>query len=558
MQFSRVTLLYLYRITLLFLLSPLTLATPAPPDAAERIDEIFAEWNSVQSPGCAVGVEVDQRRVLSRSYGMSELEHNIPITPDTIFEAGSVSKQFTAAAIQLLAMDGKLSLDDDVRKYVPEVPEYSETITLRHMLNHTSGLRDWGSVAYLSGWGRYERSHTHAHVLDIVSRQSQLNFTPGAEYSYSNTGYNLLAIIVARVSGMSFAEFSKRRIFEPLGMDNTQWRDNYRRIVAGRSAAYDTKDDGSFVIDRPIEHVYGNGGLLTTIGDLLIWNRALANERLGKPGFVERMYTQGRLTNGRQINYASGVSISPFFGVPSVTHTGATSGYRAFLGSYAGGALSIAMLCNAGNANPGDLGRKIASVYLGVADSDDSQSTQKNAAVSRRQLAALSGLYRDTFTGEPVQLSLEDGQLRINKGPKLRAISGTEFAIVYGDEHLVFDTSSGKRPRYTRFLDTYALRQYEPVDSATPTANALQELEGEYYSADAETTLTIALQNGQLLARRRPDSEFILKAVYEDGFEADGLGFVRFYRNDNSNPVELSVYGSRVYDMRFQRRANVE
>ncbi len=546
----------LYCFALPALLTSIAFATPAPPDAGEQIDEIFAEWNSVQSPGCAVGVEVDQRRVLSRSYGMSELEHNIPITPDTIFEAGSVSKQFTAAAIQLLAMDGRLSLDDDVRKFVPEVPDYAETITLRHMLNHTSGLRDWGSVAYLSGWGRYERSHTHAHVLDIVSRQSQLNFMPGTEYSYSNTGYNLLAIIVARVSGMSFAEFSKRRIFEPLGMDNTQWRDNYRRLVPGRSAAYSANDGGVFTIDRPIEHVHGNGGLLTTIGDLLLWNRALANERLGKPGFVARMYTQGRLTSGRQIKYASGVSISTFNGVPSVTHTGATSGYRAFLGSYGNGSLSIAMLCNVSNANPGKLGNQIASVYLGVNDAEEAQSSPTKGAPSRRQLAALSGLYRDTLTGEPLRITVKDGQLLADNNTPLQAVSSTEFEILDAEQRLVFDTNGDDRPRLTRLSGDYEIRQYEPVASVTPTANALQALEGEYYGADAETTLIVALEEGQLVARRRPDSEFALEPVYEDGFDADGLGFVRFYRNDNSYPAELSIYGSRVYDMRFQRRTD--
>lgn len=548
----------LYFFALPALLTSLAFATPAPPDAGEQVDEVFAEWNSVQSPGCAVGVEVDQRRVLSRSYGMSELEHNIPITPDTIFEAGSVSKQFTAAAIQLLAMDGKLSLDDDVRKFVPEVPDYAETITLRHMLNHTSGLRDWGSVAYLSGWGRYERSHTHAHVLDIVSRQSQLNFMPGTEYSYSNTGYNLLAIIVARVSGMSFAEFSKRRIFEPLGMDNTQWRDNYRRIVPGRSAAYSANDDGVFTIDRPIEHVHGNGGLLTTIGDLLIWNRALANERLGKPGFAERMYTQGRLTSGRQIKYASGVSVSSFNGEPSVTHTGATSGYRAFLGSYGNGSLSIAMLCNVSNANPGKLGNQIASVYLGVNDAEEAQSSPTKGAPSRRQLAALSGLYRDTFTGEPLNLALKDGQLVTDKGEKLRAISATEFALPNDEQRLVFDTNSGSRPRLKRLSGDYELRQYDPVESITPTANALRALEGEYYSADAETTLVIALKDGQLVARRRPGNEFTLQPVYADGFEAEGLGFVKFRRNENAGTKGLSIFGSRVFDMRFQRRGEAE
>jgi len=280
----------------------------APADANLRVDSIFAPWNSVRSPGCAVAVAQHGLTVLSRAYGMADLEHDVPNTPATIFEGGSVSKQFTAAAVILLVLDGKLSLDDDVREYVPEVPDYGATITLRHLLTHTSGLRDWGSVADISGWGRQNRTHTHAHVLDIVSRQSALNFPPGQEHSYCNTGFNLLAIVVGRVSGIPFAEFSRQRIFEPLGMTNTQWRDDYTRIVKGRSTAYQVNDDRVSIM-RPIEDVHGNGGILTTVGDLLIWNEALTDGRLGGPEFIRLMHEQGRLNDGRQITYAAGLYI---------------------------------------------------------------------------------------------------------------------------------------------------------------------------------------------------------------------------------------------------------
>src|SRR4029453_15141302 len=176
------------------------------------VDEVFAKWTS-STPGCAVGVAVSGKPVLLKAYGMADLEHDIRNTPETIFEAGSVAKQFTALAVQLLAGDGKLSLDDPVRKYIPELPDYKVPLTIRHMMNHTSGLRDWGSVESIAGWPRTSREYNDAHVLDIVSRQKSLNFTPGDHYSYSNTGYNLAAIIVTRVSGMSFAEFSRQRIF---------------------------------------------------------------------------------------------------------------------------------------------------------------------------------------------------------------------------------------------------------------------------------------------------------------------------------------------------------
>src|ERR671914_1895524 len=184
-------------------------AAPAT-DSVTAVDQIFANWNTRQTPGCAVGVARNGRTILERAYGMANLEYDVPNTPATIFEAGSVAKQFTAAAVVLLAQQGKLSLDDEVSKYIPELPDYEAPVTIRQMLHHTSGLRDWGTVALAMGWPRGTRAHTHAHVLDIVSRQESLNYTPGAEYLYSNTNYNLAAIIVEHVSGMPFAEFTRK------------------------------------------------------------------------------------------------------------------------------------------------------------------------------------------------------------------------------------------------------------------------------------------------------------------------------------------------------------
>ena len=202
----------------------------AAPAAVPAIDEVLAEWTS-STPGCTVGVELDGKTVLEKGFGMADLERGVPNAAQTIFEAGSVSKQFTAAAVLLLARDGKLSLDDPVRKVVPEIPDYGTPVTIRQMLTHTSGLRDWGSVAGIGGWPRTTREYTHAHVLDILSRQQSLNFQPGTRWSYSNSGYNLSAIIVSRVSGMSFAAFTRQRIFEPLGMSHTSWRDDHTRLV---------------------------------------------------------------------------------------------------------------------------------------------------------------------------------------------------------------------------------------------------------------------------------------------------------------------------------------
>src|SRR5262245_25872546 len=213
---------------------PARAADVAPAEAGARVDAVFAAWTA-DTPGCAVGVSKDGKEVLARAYGSADLEHGIPNGAETVFEAGSVAKQFTAAAILLLAQAGKLKLDDDIKEYLPELPDYGTPITLRHLLHHTSGLRDWDGLVFAAGWPRGSRRQTQANVLDILSRQKALNFPPGTEHLYNTGAYSLLATVVERVSGKSFAQYTRDSIFEPLRMTRTQWRDDFTRIVKDRA-----------------------------------------------------------------------------------------------------------------------------------------------------------------------------------------------------------------------------------------------------------------------------------------------------------------------------------
>ncbi|MEO8677875.1 MAG: serine hydrolase domain-containing protein [Vicinamibacterales bacterium] len=336
--------------------------TQAPPNVEASVDQVFAKW-STSTPGCAVGVAVDGKPVLTKAYGMADLEHDVRNLPDTIFEAGSVSKQFTAAAILLLAKDGKLSLDDPARKYIPELPDYGTPLTIRHMLHHQSGLRDWGSVEAIAGWPRTTREYTHDHVLDIVSRQEALNFKPGTQYSYSNTGFNLAAIIVSRVSGMPFADFTAQRIFTPLGMRHTSWRDDHTRIVKGRSVAYSASGDG-FHTEMPFENVYGNGGLLTTVGDLLKWNENFDRPVVGDAALVAQEQEPGKFADGHEGSYAFGLMVGNFRGLRKVDHSGSTAGYRAHLSRFPDEHTSVAVLCNVSSGNATGSANAVAEIYL--------------------------------------------------------------------------------------------------------------------------------------------------------------------------------------------------
>jgi len=544
------------RIFLLVVILTIIPLLPAqqPADMPAGLDKIFERWNSKETPGGAVAVARDGRVILSRAYGMADLEHGIPNSTKTVFEAGSVSKQFTAAAIMLLVQQGKLSLDDNVRKYVPEVPDYGTLITLRHLLTHTSGLRDWGNVESIAGWPRTSRVYTHAHVLDIVSRQRALNFPPGNEHSYCNTGFNLLAIIVGRVSGISFAEFTKKYLFDPLGMSHTQWRDDYRRIVRGRAIAYVAQRQGNgFEMDMPFENVHGNGGLLTTVGDLLIWTENLETGKVGGPVFLEMMHRQGVLNNGKVITYASGLYITSYRGIPEVSHTGSTAGYRAFLARYPKQHLTVALLCNVGSITSADVGHRIADLFLPVPASR--KSTAKTVTLPVAELSARAGLYRNTATGEPLRLVLVQGTLRLQRGGSLQPISSTSFRVGETDSLLTFEPVPGNsRPRIRDDRSGADEVIFEPVAEFSPKPEELAAFAGDYYSPDAETTLTAAVDNGSLQLRRRPDTRIALTPAYEDVFESS-LGLIRFIRDAGGRITQLSVRQDRVYDLRFDRAA---
>jgi CubicO group peptidase (beta-lactamase class C family) len=406
---------------------------PAP---AAAVDDIFSKWSS-STPGCAVGVAVGGKSVLLKAYGMADLERDVRNTPDTIFEAGSVSKQFTAMAVQLLANEGKLSIDDPVRKYIPELPDYGKPLTIRHMLSHTSGLRDWGSVESIAGWPRTTREYTHAHVLEVVSRQKSINFDPGTNWSYSNTGFNLAAIIVSRVSGMPFAEFSKQRIFTPLGLTHTSWRDDHTRIVKGRAIAY-SFENGEYHIEMPFENVHGNGGLLTTVGDLLAWNQNLVNPKVGNPKLIAEMTTVGHFNDGKPLAYGLGFFVEEYRGVHNVYHSGSTAGYRAHLNRFTDANTSVAVLCNGSNGDASRAANRVSDVFLGdrlkpapPARAAAAPPAALNPPPSSAQLEALTGSYWSEEAETMFVAAVDQGALVLRRRPdaviKLTAIAPDRF-----------------------------------------------------------------------------------------------------------------------------------
>src|SRR5262252_266502 len=379
---------------------------------AERAFEKVTKAYVAPGPGCAAAVSLNGDAVFEQAFGLAEIEHNVPNTPQTIFESGSVAKQFTAAALVLLQQDGKLSLDDPVRKYIPELPDYGAPLTIRHLLNHTSGIRDWGTVMSLTGAGRGDRVISQDLALDVITHQRRLDFTPGAEYSYSNSGYNLAAIIVERVAKQKFPAFVEERLFKPLGMNHSSLRDDYQRIVPGRAQAYARQGNGPWRLDMPFMNVYGNGGMLTTVGDWLKWNAMLDAKTLGEP-LVNALETRGVLNDGRKISYALGLEVAKYKGLTDVSHGGATAGYQTFLARYPDNKVSVAVMCNGTSPSGAAIAAAITDEIFGPFPATP---RIEPARISEDELKKFAGIWRNEKTHAPARFTIDNGVPRWGAG----------------------------------------------------------------------------------------------------------------------------------------------
>jgi CubicO group peptidase (beta-lactamase class C family) len=389
------------------------------------VDAVFADWDRPGSPGCALAVAREGRLVYSRGYGYANLDYDIPITPQTVFDVASVNKQFVAAGIAMLELDGKLTLDDDVRKWLPELPDYGQQVTLRHMIYHTSGLRDYLTLFPLAGRDHYHPI-SHAQILDMMSRQRALIFPPGERYLYSNTAYMLLAQVVERASGKSLGEFARERIFDPLEMNGSLMYDNYQEIIPRRATGYDRHDDGVRMVHNFNFDVPGDGQLYTTVEDLLRWDDHLHGA--SRPAIHAAMLTEGRLNAGKSTGMARGLFLGEYRGQRTIQHTGSSWGSRSVLMRFADSGVAIAIACNDGLSDPERLAHRVADHLLAdrlkagagaperAEDSPVAGEETLGLTLSPNQLAEFSGdyysteldaLYRFAVTGDGLVVRIE-------------------------------------------------------------------------------------------------------------------------------------------------------
>ncbi|MFQ5744851.1 MAG: serine hydrolase domain-containing protein [Acidobacteriota bacterium] len=392
-------------------------------ERSARADQLFEPWDRRDSPGAALGIFKDGRIIYARGYGMANLEYHIPITPSTVFRVGSVSKQFTAMAVSLLAQSGKISLDDDIRKYLPELPDYGRPITIRHLIHHTSGIRDYLTLQFLGGRDD-DYFYTPQEVIDLLARQEEVNFTPGDKFLYSNSGYFLLAEIVARASGMKTRDFAAKKIFEPLEMSHTHFHDQRNRIVRDRASGYAPEGNG-YRIDMTQLEMIGDGRVFTTVEDMFRWDQNFYDNKLGNggPELIDTILTRGRLNDGTRLDYAFGLTVSTYRGERTIGHGGSFVGFRAAYLQFPDYRFSVVVLANLSTVNPSRLCRSIADIYLEdqftepvVEESPADRVGGDNASGEGSELTAtkLREYAGDYFSNElqvTYRLRIQDGKL---------------------------------------------------------------------------------------------------------------------------------------------------
>ena len=438
----------------------------APPWAAQ-VDRVFETWNRADSPGCALGVFRDGHLAYARGYGIADVEQNVRIAPDTVFYVGSLSKQFTAMAAALAIEQGRLSAEDPVRRYLPELPAYADAIRVRHLIHHTSGLRDYNTLLSIAG-RRGDEAYDNRTVLRMTARQRDLNFRPGTEYLYSNTGYTLLATVVERAVGTRFAEYADTQIFAPLGMTATHYGVDVSRLVPRRASAYARGADGKLRLDTPRNERAGAGGVFTTVRDLLRWDENFYDARVGGRALIDRVQTPGSLGDGSPITYAWGLQLGTYRGLRIVEHGGSLGGYRAHLTRFPEPHVSVAILCNLGSIAPAGLARQVADVVLSDRLKEPAPSTPRPsarpaappAAAAASDPQALTGVYYSDEIDATFTVAVEAGRLVLRRehdeGPApLEALGdgryrGLSMTIHFEPSALVVDAGRVRGIRFAR------------------------------------------------------------------------------------------------------------
>jgi CubicO group peptidase (beta-lactamase class C family) len=533
----------------------------------EKVERLIALRESKGAPGAAILAIQDGKILYQRGFGLANLEYDIPITPTTVFHVASVSKQFTAFAIMLLAQQGRLSLDDDIRKHLPEMHDFGKVITIRHLIHHTSGLRDQWEMLAMAGW-RLDDVITQEQIRRMAFRATDLNFPPGERFLYSNMGYTLLAEIVARVSGKSFAQFTAENIFQPLGMTNTHFHENHQRIVKNRAYSYAPAPGGYRLSALNYANV-GATSLFTTAEDLGKWLMNFETAKVGGKAVIARMMEDGRRSDGRALGYGGALSLGTHRGLKVVGHNGADAGYRSAVSWYPEQRFGVVVLSNVSTFNPDALADGVADAFLAEKFTPETarpaatppapaSSDPAPPTIPASLLKEYEGLYEEA-PGRYVRLSVLNSHLMyqplaassVQTGQRvLRPESESRFRLGTNIV-LTFERGTDGNVSGVQIGTQSAKRIAFPLPPAE-----LAQYEGVYYSPELDTAYTLRVRDGRLTAEhpRNPATE--LTPQFPDGFQGNQWYFsrVHFDRDKDGKITGLTVHGGRVLNLKFQRR----
>ena len=529
----------------------------------DQVDEAFFMWNQKDGPGAAVAIQKDGVILYKKGYGMANLEYDIPVDPSTVFHIASVSKQFTAYSVLLLEADGKLSIDDDIRKYIPEVPDFGKTITLKHLATHTSGMRDQWNLLAMAGW-RLDDVITKEHVMKLVSKQRDLNFDPGEEMVYCNTGFTLLAEVVARVSGKTFAEFTEERIFMPLKMSNTLFYDDHEKIVKNRAYSYSSDSNGYKKSVLSYANV-GATSLFTTVEDLSLWANNFSDIKVGNQDIIDSLNERAILNSGDTIEAAKGQFVQEYKGLKEISHGGADAGYRTYLTRFPDQNFSVAVFGNSSSFNSGVFAHKVVDIYLKdqlefepSLEAPDNDKADQEITLSSELIDTYIGDY-ELQPGFIISISEESGSLRAKASGQqiisLVPVSETEFKVDGVEATIHFQSNGGSK------VESIKLHQGGQIMDAPRLAPfdkdkvVLENYIGEFYSDELSTTYHFKMKDGKLVAEHARLSDIELTPSKNDVFSGNQwfFGQIEFKRDEEGIINSCEVSAGRVRNLKFTK-----
>jgi CubicO group peptidase (beta-lactamase class C family) len=526
----------------------------------EKVDELFTIWNSNETPGAAVTIVKDGAIIYKKGYGSANLEYAIPISPSTVFHIASVSKQFTVFSILLLEKEGKLSLDDDIRKYIPEVPDFGKVITLRHLATHTSGLRDQWTLLTMAGW-RMDDVITKEHILKLVSKQKELNFNPGEEYTYCNTGFTLLAEVVSRVSGKTFSEFTELNIFKPLKMSHTLFYDDHEKIVKNRAYSYYTDSIGYKKSVLNYANV-GATSLFTTAEDLSLWALNFSSIKIGDTVIIDKMNTLAILNNGKTFGGALGQFVGKYKGLNEIQHGGADAGYRSYLTRFPDQNFAVIVLSNASEFNSGRMAHKIVDIYLEDKIKDEPKDEVKTAednkngiSIDPKTLNSYVGDY-EIQPGFFIGVTQNNGQLfALATGQSilsLKALSITEFKVSGVDATITFVPTSDGKITLIKLNQGGQIMDGPRAKPFDETTVSLSDFVGRFYSEELSTEYHFVIKGEKLTMKHNRLSDVTFNQTKKDVFSGS-LGQAEFIRDSNNVIIGCKVSSGRVKNLWFKK-----